>query len=209
MLEVDGLAQPLGRARRQRSPQAPPATASLQASSVVHPAAEQPGQRGGRAAGGRSRPCACSYDPLPLVRRRASSACPPRARARRASRSPPGACGRGRGSSSSALPARLAVGPAGERLAAGRSASSASLTRFKQLVVLVRLGREVAEVLVDPVRRQRADDVLVPPVVSRASPRATPAEMFQSSCTSWSSKIIAVETVESSQRMVGSPQLSR
>ena len=34
-------------------------------------------------------------------------------------------------------------------------------------------------------------------------------EMFQSSWTSWSSKIIAVETVDSSQRIVGSPQLSR
>ena len=34
-------------------------------------------------------------------------------------------------------------------------------------------------------------------------------EMFQSSCTSWSSKTIAVETVDSSQRIVGSPQLSR
>ena len=33
--------------------------------------------------------------------------------------------------------------------------------------------------------------------------------MFQSSWTSWSSKIIAVETVDSSQRIVGSPQLSR
>ena len=33
-------------------------------------------------------------------------------------------------------------------------------------------------------------------------------EMFQSSCTSWSSKIIAEDTVESSQRMVGSDQLS-
>ena len=28
--------------------------------------------------------------------------------------------------------------------------------------------------------------------------------MFQSSCTSWSSKIIALETVESSQRIAGS-----
>ena len=34
-------------------------------------------------------------------------------------------------------------------------------------------------------------------------------EMFQSSCTSWSSKIIIVETVESSQRIAGSLQLSR
>ena len=34
-------------------------------------------------------------------------------------------------------------------------------------------------------------------------------EMFQSSCTSWSSKIIAVGTVDSSQRMAGSDQLSR
>ena len=34
-------------------------------------------------------------------------------------------------------------------------------------------------------------------------------EMFQSSWTSWSSKIIIVETVESSQRIAGSLQLSR
>ena len=34
-------------------------------------------------------------------------------------------------------------------------------------------------------------------------------EMFQSSCTSWSSKIIAVGTVDSSQRITGSDQLSR
>ena len=32
--------------------------------------------------------------------------------------------------------------------------------------------------------------------------------MFQSSCTSWSSKIIAVDTLENSQRIVGSDQLS-
>ena len=35
------------------------------------------------------------------------------------------------------------------------------------------------------------------------------AEMFQSSCTSWSSKIIDVDTVENSQRIAGSVQLSR
>ena len=35
------------------------------------------------------------------------------------------------------------------------------------------------------------------------------SEMFQSSLTSWSSKIIAVETVESSQRIAGSLQDSR
>ena len=34
-------------------------------------------------------------------------------------------------------------------------------------------------------------------------------EMFQSSWTSWSSKIIVVGTVESSQRMSGSDQDSR
>ena len=33
-------------------------------------------------------------------------------------------------------------------------------------------------------------------------------EMFQSSWTSWSSKIIEVETVESSQRIAGSDQAS-
>jgi hypothetical protein len=30
-------------------------------------------------------------------------------------------------------------------------------------------------------------------------------EVFQSSCTSWSSKIIAVDTVDISQRITGSP----
>jgi hypothetical protein len=30
-------------------------------------------------------------------------------------------------------------------------------------------------------------------------------DVFQSSCTSWSSKIIALETVDSSQRITGSP----
>ena len=35
------------------------------------------------------------------------------------------------------------------------------------------------------------------------------SEMFQSSWTSWSSKIIALETVDSSQRNAGSLQLSR
>ena len=35
------------------------------------------------------------------------------------------------------------------------------------------------------------------------------SEMFQSSWTSWSSKIIALETVDSSQRSAGSLQLSR
>ncbi len=34
-------------------------------------------------------------------------------------------------------------------------------------------------------------------------------EMFQSSWMSWSSKIIAVETVDSSQRIAGSDQHSR
>ena len=35
------------------------------------------------------------------------------------------------------------------------------------------------------------------------------SEMFQSSWTSWSSKIMALETVDSSQRSAGSLQLSR
>ena len=34
-------------------------------------------------------------------------------------------------------------------------------------------------------------------------------DVFQSSCTSWSSKIIALLTVESSQRIVGSDHESR
>ena len=44
---------------------------------------------------------------------------------------------------------------------------------------------------------------------SRASPRSHASEVFQSSCTSWSSKIIAVDTIENSQRIVGSLQASR
>ena len=35
------------------------------------------------------------------------------------------------------------------------------------------------------------------------------SEAFQSSCTSWSSKIMAVEIVDRSQRMTGSPHDSR
>ena len=35
------------------------------------------------------------------------------------------------------------------------------------------------------------------------------AEVFQSSLMSWSSKIMAVGTVDSSQRMTGSPQVSQ
>ena len=62
-----------------------------------------PGATGARwrRAGGRSRPWRARR-PSPTPRGRASSACPPRARARRASRSPRAACCRGRGSSSSA-----------------------------------------------------------------------------------------------------------
>jgi hypothetical protein len=36
--------------------------------------------------------------------------------------------------------------------------------------------------------------------------RTQSMEVFQSSWTSWSSKIIAEDTVDSSQRMYGSPQ---
>ena len=35
------------------------------------------------------------------------------------------------------------------------------------------------------------------------------SDVFQSSCTSWSSNIIALDTVESSQRITGSPHDSR
>ena len=59
--------------------------------------------------------------------------------------------------------------------------------------------------LVDPVRRQRADDPLLPPAVACISRRQS-REVFQSSRTSWSSKIIDVGTVDSSQRTSGSLQ---
>jgi hypothetical protein len=58
----------------------------------------------------------------------------------------------------------LAIGAEGELLqellgVLGR------LHAVEERVIPVRVGREVPEVLVDPVRRQRALDVLVPPVV--------------------------------------------
>ena len=51
---------------------------------------------------------------------------------------------------------------------------------------------------------KRADDPLVPPALRAHVARATSRLVFQSSMTSWSSKIIAVGTVESSQRIGGS-----
>ena len=95
--------------------------------------------------------------------------------------------------------------------------SSLSETRARVLVLLdelehlllVELGRrEVSEVLVDPVRHERAGDARFPPRLLAHSCTQT-QEMFQSSLTSWSSKIIAVGTVESSQRISGSDHDSR
>ena len=57
-------------------------------------------------------------------------------------------------------------------------------------------------VLVDPVRHEAADDAVVPPARARASSVTQSIDVFQSSWTSWSSKIIAEGTVESSQRIV-------
>ena len=65
-------------------------------------------------------------------------------------------------------------------------------------------GREIAEMLVDPVRHERAGDPLLPPVVACMSWRHA-CEVFQSSRTSWSSKIIELGSVDRSQRMFGSP----
>ena len=62
--------------------------------------------------------------------------------------------------------------------------------------------------LVDPVGHEGAGDARFPPRLSRISSTQS-QEMFQSSWTSWSSKIIAVGTVESSQRMSGSDHDSR
>lgn len=64
---------------------------------------------------------------------------------------------------------------------------------------------EVAEVLVDPVRHQAAEDPLAPPGVARMS-ATQEALVFQSSMTSWSSKIMQLGTVDSSQRISGSSQ---
>jgi hypothetical protein len=43
----------------------------------------------------------------------------------------------------------------------------------------------------------------------RRCSRTHSVDVFQSSCTSWSSKIIALETVDRSQRIVGSDHESR
>ena len=62
--------------------------------------------------------------------------------------------------------------------------------------------------LIDPVAHQAADDALVPPwLATHVATQA--AEVFQSSRTSWSSKIIDTGTVESTHRTTGSAQASR
>mgnify|MGYP003694587509 CR=1 FL=1 len=88
------------------------------------------------------------------------------------------------------------------------SASSASRTFRKRVVGGEAGGTQVAEVLVDPVRHQPAGDPLLPPV-GRLHVAAPPSDVFQSSRTSWSSKIIETGTVEKSQRMTGSVHASR
>ena len=139
---------------------------------VVHAGPEQPRERGAdqqvvEAAGG------VLVHPVPLVAVEHRAPGPPRAPGPRASRSRSGACCRGRGSSSSAR-RRSSRSARKANSSSSSSASSRRLHLRQQLVVPVRLGREVAEVLVDPVRGQRALDVLVPPVGACAPPRATP-----------------------------------
>ena len=57
--------------------------------------------------------------------------------------------------------------------------------------------------LVDPVRHHRADDVLVPPRLGTGLATHA-AEVFQSSITSWSSKIMALGTTEITHRSTSS-----
>ena len=76
------------------------------------------------------------------------------------------------------------------RAASARSRRRAPRTFWYSALSARSLRRQVAEVLVDPVRRQRADDALLPPGGLPACPAATTREVFQSSRTSWSSKII-------------------
>ena len=86
---------------------------------------------------------------------------------------------------------RLAVPLVRELAAAAGRRRRPPATRWSSRL-LGELGRrEVAEVLVDPVRHERAGDARLPPRLARASPRPRLQEMFQSSLTSWSSKIIA------------------
>ena len=167
---------------------------------VVHPAAEQQRQRGPHqqvveAAGG------VLVHPVPLlVVEHRARALLQHAR-RHASRPRRFACRRRLGSSSSACrPVSRSALQANSRSTPRRRPPP---LRVQHSSVLVRRRAEVAEVLVDPVRHQRR----------RRCARSTSSrwrissshawEMFQSSWTSWSSKIIAVETVDSSQRIAG------
>ena len=104
-------------------------------------------------------------------------------------------------------PAALALG-LGRELAQHRPRVVRVAHVAVDLVALERGRRLVAEVLIDPVGGQRARDPFLPPRLARISSTQA-SEVFQSSCTSWSSKIIAVGTVENSQRRVGSLQASQ
>jgi len=74
------------------------------------------------------------------------------------------------------------VGLAGE-LAEERACVIGRLDLFEQIVLGKLLGREVAEVLVEPVGDVSTGDLLVPPRMVRAS-STQDSEMFQSSLTS-------------------------
>ena len=148
---------------------------------------------------------ACSRSQRRLARRRASRG------PARPGPGPPGCRpsaagpGRSRGGSSSAPTAGSASA------AAAKARSSVGAVRGCAHGRVQRVGgqlggREVAEVLVHPVRHQAAEDPLAPPAAWRACRRSQAALVFQSSMTSWSSKIMQLGTVESSQRTSGSSQ---
>ena len=157
-----------------------------------------------RGAGGRTYPRVHALDAVPLLGVDHVARARARARGRRASPSPRCACGRGRGGSSSARPR-----PRGRRRTRtrGRSARRRRSARAHGAVGRVVhpvLGREVAEVLVDPVGHERRRRCARPTSRGRGCRATQSRDVFQSSWTSWSSKIIAVGTVDSSQRTAGS-----
>ena len=129
VLQVDRLAEALRALRRHRSPgsvQPPPRSRPRRSASRGRAATAATWRSGG----GRSRRWRAPR-PTSTRPRRAWSAGPPRAHARRASRSRSGECRRGRGSSSSAC--RRSRGRRGRRTPpAGRSASSASLDALQE-----------------------------------------------------------------------------
>ena len=174
-LEPDLLAEPLA-PRAPRRPRRPPRSSPPGGArrAAAAPAATC------RSAGGRRPRRVTSSEPRPTRRRPRSPGRRGRAGASSASRAPPAGSGRGRGGSSSG-PCRAARrrAPRSPRAAArgSRRPVPRAAARYTSSCASSPRG-QVAQVLVDPVRGERADHPVVPPVLRGhllpPRPRAVP-----------------------------------